>query len=109
MKRFKSALATTLCIFHVVQYIKPSESGKSTITYQGYCFCGSSHSKFILKFSKYQILPIVEDRCDLKTGYADGGSDKQVGVAYSPQQCLELVRNSERKANAITWDSRNQK
>ena len=62
-----------------------------------------------MKFSKYQIIPIVEDGCDLKTGYADGGSEKQVGVTHSPQQCLELVRNSERKANAITWDSRNQK
>ena len=51
----------------------------------------------------------MEDGCDLKTGYADGGSDKQVGVTHSPQQCLELVQNREGKANAITWDSQSQK
>ena len=63
----------------------------------------------MLKFSEYHILPIVGDGCDLITGNADGGSDKQVGVTNSPQQCLELVRNNERGANAITWHSQTQK
>ena len=47
--------------------------------------------------------------CSIKSGYASGGYDKEIGVESSAEKCFLSVRKKRKNANGITWEKDTQK
>ena len=47
--------------------------------------------------------------CVFVTGYALGGTDKYIGFTDSAQECLDLIKNIEKEANGMTWESQSER
>ena len=57
-----------------------------------------------------QLILFIEDKqCFFVTGYVDGEEDRSIGTANSAQECLDLIKNVEQRADGMTWDSMSRK
>ena len=68
--------------------------------------------KYLTLFSgliEHSILFVEDKQCFFVTGYVDGEEDRSIGTANSAQECLDLIKNVERTADGMTWDSMSRK
>ena len=63
----------------------------------------------LIEFTEHLLFLIEDKQCFFVTGYVDGEEDRSIGTADSAQECLDLIKNVERTADGMTWDSMSRK
>ena len=63
----------------------------------------------LIEFIEHLLFLIQDKQCFFVTGYVDGEEDRSIGTADSAQECLDLIKNVERTADGMTWDSMSRK
>ena len=66
-------------------------------------FMKSSLTIFIFAENTFKKGNII---CSIKSGYARGGNDEEIGFKGSAEKCFRSIRKKRKNANGMTWEKR---